>query len=283
MRSYSDAARRGLRSFVLRGTTINSNLNSDRRQASGSRSRSRKTRYTLALLAAAVLVVSAGCTVWRVNDAKALAKASEPFQAEPAGATASILIIGDSTAVGTGASAPPRSIAGLIAQSRPGLRVVNRATDGARYADFAAQLQQDTQKFDTVLVLGGGNDVIRLTSEGELRQSVDTVAELAARRGKRVILMPPGNVGNAPFFFVPASWLMTRRSQTLHGLVRDAATRTGATYVNLYKPKALDPFAQRPGELHASDGLHPSDAGYREWMSELNRQAQLDTTLAALR
>ncbi len=237
----------------------------------------------MALLAVAALLTTAGCTVWRVSDARALAKASEPFQAEPSPATASLLVIGDSTAVGTGASGATSSIAGLIAQSRPGLRVVNRATDGAKYADFVGQLQQDNQKFDTVLVLGGGNDVIRFTSESELRQSVDTVAELAARRGKRVILMPPGNVGNAPFFFAPASWLMTSRSQQLHALVREAATRTGATYVNLYKPKAQDPFAQRPRELHARDGLHPSDAGYREWLSELNRQANLETTLAALR
>ncbi len=279
MRSYTTPPNARLRSLGLRGTTIHSSLNADR----SNRDRNRKARYALALLAAAALLVSAGCTVWRVNDARALAKASEPFQAEPASATASILVIGDSTAVGTGASAPARSIAGLIAQSRPGLRVVNRARDGAKYAEFIQQLQQDNQKFDTVLVLGGGNDVIRLTSEADLRQSVDAVADLAVLKGKRVILMPPGNVGNAPFFFAPASWLMTRRSQTLHGLVRDAATRTGATYVNLYKPKAQDPFAQRPKELHASDGLHPSDAGYLEWMSELNLQAQLDKTLAALR
>ncbi len=211
--------------------------------------------------------------MWRVKDAAELARASEPFKAEPANAVASLLVIGDSTAVGTGASGPAASIAGLIAKSRPGLRVVNRASDGAKYADFARQLKQDTERFDTVLVLGGGNDVIRFTGETELAQSIATVADLAKERGKNVILMPPGNVGNAPFFFAPASWLMTRRSQTLHALVQEAAQRTGASYVNLYKPKATDPFAQRPNELHAKDGLHPSDAGYREWLSELNRQA----------
>ena len=41
--------------------------------------------------------------------------------------------------------------------------------------------------------------------------------------------MPAGNVGNAPFFFVPLSWWMTQRSRALHGLVQDSAARTGAT------------------------------------------------------
>jgi lysophospholipase L1-like esterase len=243
--------------------------------------RHRTLKRTAGFVAIVALLATAGCTAWRVKDAAELARASEPFQAEPAHAVASLLVIGDSTAVGTGASGPSASIAGLIARSRPGLRVVNRAKDGAKYAEFARQLQQDAQRFDTVLVLGGGNDVIRFTGEDELRQSIALVADLAKQRGTRVILMPPGNVGNAPFFFAPASWLMTRRSQTLHALVRDAAHRTGATYVNLYKPKATDPFAQRPKELHAKDGLHPSDEGYREWLAELNRQALLETAIGA--
>ncbi len=75
---------------------------------------------------------------------------------------------------------------------------------------------------------------------------------------------------------------MTQRSQMLHEQVRKAAAAQGATYVSLYKDKRDDPFAQRPDELNAKDGLHPSDAGYALWLDELNRQAQLDVRLDAL-
>lgn len=75
---------------------------------------------------------------------------------------------------------------------------------------------------------------------------------------------------------------MTQRSRVLHSLVRQVASDNGALYVNLFKEKEDDPFAQRPDELNASDGLHPSDAGYRLWLAELNRQAGLGQRLAAL-
>ena len=46
-----------------------------------------------------------------------------------------------------------------------------------------------------------------------------------------------------------------------------------------YKDKASDPFVQRTIELNASDGLHPSDAGYLLWYRELQAQAHLSDRL----
>ncbi len=242
--------------------------------------RQRTTLIAAALLAAFAILATTGCAAWKIGESRELVRASEPLQAAPAGATASLLIVGDSTAVGTGASSPAASVAGLIARDNPSLRIVNLGRDGARFAQIEQQLQASAERFDAVLVLGGGNDVIRFTNEEELRASVRRVAQLARKRSDTVILMPSGNVGNAPFFFPPASWLMTRRSQDLHEMVREAAQATGASYVNLYKPKAQDPFAQRPKELHARDGLHPSDAGYRLWYGELASQSPLGSAVS---
>jgi lysophospholipase L1-like esterase len=239
---------------------------------------------TVSLLAAAAVLVTSGCAAWRIRQSVELARQSEPFEASPENAVATLLVVGDSTAVGTGASSPAHSVAGLIARDHPRLTIINRANDGAKFSDIARQLETaGEQRFDAILVLGGGNDVIRLTRYPVLEQDVARAAALARARAKLVVVMPSGNVGSAPFFFAPVSWLMTRRSQALHGFVREAAKGNSALYVNLYKDKAEDPFAQRPDELNAKDGLHPSDAGYRLWYDELNAQADLSGRLSALR
>lgn len=237
----------------------------------------------VAILAAATLLGTSGCAAWRIKQSAALARQSEPYQALPPGASATLLVVGDSTAVGTGASMPAASVAGLIARDHPHLKIVNRANDGARFADIVRQLETaGSERFDAIMILGGGNDVIRLTNDEVLAHEVERAVALAHSRAGLVVLMPSGNVGSAPFFFPPWSWWMTARSKNLHRMVREAAASHGALYVNLFKEKADDPFAQRPEELNAKDGLHPSDAGYRLWYEELKKQADLSKRLATL-
>ncbi len=231
-------------------------------------------------LVVALLTVS-GCTVWRIGKAGDLAKQSEPLQHTPANPALRLLIVGDSTAVGTGASSPQSSLAGLLAREYPRLRIDNRARDGAKFDDVAGQLG-GPDRYDLVLIQAGGNDVIRLRNMDTVGTDIERVLTLAKARADRVILMPAGNVGNAPFFYPPVSWTMSSRARTMHELVREATQRHGATYVNLYKDKASDPFAQQP-ELNAEDGLHPSDAGYRVWFTELMNQAALAPVLAPAR
>ena len=133
-----------------------------------------------------------------------------------------------------------------------------------------------------MLVQAGGNDVIRLRGLDAMREDIERVADLARQRGKTVIWMPAGNLGNVAFFSPPLSWWMTRRARDLHAFVRTAAAQHGAAYVNLFHERAADPFVLRP-ELNASDGLHPSDAGYRVWFDQLMAQADLAGPLAAAR
>jgi lysophospholipase L1-like esterase len=235
----------------------------------------------MALVVAGALLGAAGCTVGRIGEARELARQSTPLQHTPADATLRMLIVGDSTGVGTGASAPQASLAGLLARDHPRLWIENRSRDGATFAGTADQLSRDG-RFDIVLVLAGGNDVIRLRAPDALRADIERSVVLARERADVVVLMPAGNVGNAPFFVPPLSWEMTRRARVLHELVRDAAQRRAVTYVNLFHERDDDPFVQRP-QLHAGDGLHPSDAGYREWYQALLVQAGLVERLSAAR
>lgn len=105
--------------------------------------------------------------------------------------------------------------------------------------------------------------------------------ELARQTAPFVVLMPAGNVGNAPFFFPPVSWWMTQRARRLHAAVAASAERHGAVYVRLFEERENDPFA-RQRALNASDGLHPSDEGYRVWLKQLLRQGGLVQRFARL-
>ena len=237
----------------------------------------------LAGIAAALsLLVLGGCAASRIGTAAQLARESEPFQHNPPNTALRLLIVGDSTGVGTGASAPQNSLAGLMAQAFPQLAIDNIAQDGATFEGVVRQLQRDTARYDAVLIQAGGNDVIRLRGDDAMRADIERAIALAAGRADRVLVMPAGNVGNAPFFFPPVSSLMTTRAERLHAYVKAASAQNGAVYVNLFKDAANDPFTNNPG-LHAADGLHPSDAGYRIWFDELTRQADLPTLLARAR
>jgi lysophospholipase L1-like esterase len=228
----------------------------------------------LAWSTAAAVLLLAGCTVTRLHTAAELARQSEPLQHPVDAARVRLLIVGDSTAVGTGASTPDKSLAGLLAQAYPGLHIENRGRDGATFAEVPHQLDASAARFDVVLVLAGGNDVIRLRDLDNTGSHLDRIAQLAKARADTVVLMPAGNVGNAPFFFPPVSWWMASRSRELHALVRAAAQRQGVGYVRLFKERADDPFAQHK-ELNAKDGLHPSDGGYQVWFRELMAQSAL--------
>ncbi len=237
----------------------------------------RPVRALIWIALGVAVATTAGCAVWRFGQTAELIRRSEPFEQRPDDPLKRLLIAGDSTAVGTGASSPAHSLAGLIGQQHPRLHIENRARNGAMFTDVVAQLEQPGH-FDIVLVLAGGNDVIRLRSMTNMRLDITRVLRAAGARADVVIIMPAGNIGNAPVFFAPWSWWMTSRAREMHRIIAAAASSSNAIYVNLFKSRQDDPFVHTPA-LNASDGLHPSDAGYRVWWETLQMQADLSRRL----
>jgi lysophospholipase L1-like esterase len=236
-------------------------------------------RSTLRLAALAAALSVSGRWLRRLRHAARLARCSEPFNTNPTGSCASLLIVGDSTALGTGASMPEATLAGRIARRYPQLAVRTEARAGARFEAIAEQLL-DAGQHDLILIAGGANDVMRLTPRRRLAQAINLTLERAAQQARHVIVVPAPNVGNAPFVPPPLSWLLSQRSRALHGAVRKSAAAVGAAYVDLYRDRDADPFARDPRRLIAGDHLHPSDAGYAVWFDEIERQAPLSVLLA---
>lgn len=234
-----------------------------------------KRRLALVAAVAAGALLTTGCAPWRLWSTAELAREAKPFTAQPPSPTRRVLVVGDSTAVGTGATSPAQSLPGLIGQHHPQWHIDNLAANGAKFGDVVQQLQGAESGYDLVLVLAGGNDVIRFTSPDTLRPQVQRTVALAREKGQRVVVMPCGNVGHAPFFAPPLSWVMSRRSEALHDLVQQVTAGQQVRYVRLLRPRDQDPFVARSKELHAADGLHPSSAGYEEWYRELVAQGGL--------
>lgn len=231
------------------------------------------TRRWVGLAAAIGMLALTGCAAARLQASRALADAAVPYQASPAAPAFRLLVVGDSTALGTGASTPAASLPGWIGRHHPDWEIRNLGVNGARWADLPGQLAVAGSGYDAVLVMAGGNDVIRFTARGLLDQQVRQTLAQARRHADRVVVMPPGNVGHAPFFLPPLSWWMGVRSQALHAVVQAAAAEQGAAYVRLLRPRDEDPFVADAGRLHAADGLHPSDAGYGLWYEILAQQS----------
>ncbi len=220
-----------------------------------------------------------GVNLWQARN---LAADSRPFERRLPEAARHLLVVGDSTAVGTGAASPQDSVAGRLAARFPGLAVVNMARDGARMADVAGQLEASPRRsYDAVLIQAGGNDILGFTPLTRLRRDALRAMERARRRGGCVVMMSTGDVGAAPAFPAPLSWVLSARTTKVRELFMAAAAEAGIAYVDLYRPPAEDPFLTDPGRYYARDGLHPSAAGYGLWLEELLDGSGLADHLAA--
>ncbi|GAB5413664.1 MAG: hypothetical protein Cons2KO_12670 [Congregibacter sp.] len=209
-----------------------------------------------------------------------LAEASEVFEQNPVRPKTNLLVVGDSTAVGTGATTPILSVAGRLGTDLPRLRVSNLGEDGAVTADVVSQLRQvKGQKFGAILIQTGGNDVLQFTGADALRQHLDTLLELSVQHSDHVFVMSVGDVGRAPAVPWPLSILLSRRAQIVRGEVQELSEKYGASFIDFDAASQL--FVKDPDKFYASDGLHPSDEGYAQWYGQLREQSKIGQVLTS--
>lgn len=163
-----------------------------------------------------------------------------------------LVAIGDSTALGIGASAPSRSYVGLLRDAlshRDGKawRAINLAQSGARSADGVERqlptllaLTDHGTEPDLVVCCLGSNDVV---------WSRDTTG---VRDRLRLLIsqLPSGSTvglaaGGSP------------RARTVNRAVRQAAVDAGCAVVDPWREPGPD-----PAERLAEDRFHPNDLGY---------------------
>ena len=195
----------------------------------------RKPAVLVPLLLASTALVQLAL-FWRgVQRARALAAQGRRYERRLASKGLAVLILGDSTGVGVGASLPEESIAGLLAADYPQADVVNISESGARIAeaiDQAKRCNAAAMHFDVAILHVGGNDIVRATPTDQLADGLRGAAGRAGATG------PP------------------------HGLARTAQPRHGALVPGAVLLGAGGPLARCGGGLRAGRGA-PSGLVHR--------------------
>ncbi|MEU5993910.1 SGNH/GDSL hydrolase family protein [Spirillospora sp. NPDC047418] len=195
-----------------------------------------------------------------------------------------VVVIGESTAVGVGASRHAEALPGFLAEAlRDRLRrsvawsvsgesgaTARRITGGLvpPAGGSAPGLASDLEP-DLVVVTAGINDLIR--RRPLRRWAADAAGLVGVLRGRYpqatvlVAGMPP--VHRFPAVPQPLRYLLGARARTMDRIMRDAARAGGAVHA------PMDEAMARDRGLFASDGFHPSPAGYRAWARDLARAA----------
>ncbi|MFD0685228.1 SGNH/GDSL hydrolase family protein [Actinomadura fibrosa] len=189
-----------------------------------------------------------------------------------------VVVIGESTAVGVGAEEHAEALPGHLAEAlrerlRRDVAWSVAGENGATARKITDLLARDGPSdgggADLVVVTVGINDLLR---HGPLRRwTADMTALIEALRdrygGAAVLIagMPP--VHRFPALPQPLRRVLGERARAMDELMAEAARAGGALHVPVDEAMARDP------RLFASDGFHPSPAGYRAWAEDLARAA----------
>ncbi len=202
-----------------------------------------------------------------IQIGKQVVKRSEKFEKKIENPEMRILIIGDSTAYGIGASSPINSLAGLYSQRFPEAEIVNMGLNGKKTIDLLNDLQSiQDQRFDLMQIDIGGNDIIRFRPYEETEKNISQALTIASTMADDIIFVSTGNLGTVKLFPPGTRYLLETRTRKLREIfIAESNKFSNINYVDLFREAGEDPFSKDPEKYYAEDFLHPSDAGYADW------------------
>ena len=238
----------------------------------------RRTLIGAALLVAgtlALLVVEAIIARQTVPDDGYVAPSSEPRSFGRDGdPPLSYVVLGDSTGAGRGAPYE-RGVAVRTAEilaTRRRVVLTNLAVSGATMTDVRAeQLAAAVRRApDLVLVAAGSNDVTHLRSGGAVRNDlVEVIDRLrAARCDVAIVVTGAADIGAVPRMAQPLRALAGLRTRQINAAVAEAAREPDVVFAPI--AERTGPLFRDDRSLFATDGFHPSAAGYATWMPVLD-------------
>jgi acyl-CoA thioesterase-1 len=191
----------------------------------------------------------------------------------PADRTAEIryVALGDSTVEGIGASGPERAYVGLVGRRLravyPRAQATNLGVAGATAADvLREQLERAVALRPALVTLSiGPNDITDGVTAELYERNVGAILDrlAAATTAAVVVNLLPDLAVTPRFRGREEEATVGRLTVRFNDALSRQARRHHAVLVDLYGPSRTE--VPRHPELIASDGYHPSDAGYARW------------------
>ncbi|GHB49546.1 SGNH/GDSL hydrolase family protein [Mongoliitalea lutea] len=180
-----------------------------------------------------------------------------------------VLIIGESTAAGVGASCPDTTFAAKIfSESDRTWNVLNLGKNGLKAAGLNRLLNHAKPDipivFDQVIILIGANDCFKFTPPSKFRNEIEEFLKIVGRNTNchQIIIpeIPPVN-------HFPAIPSILRFFLGLHRhILNNEINRLNKKKHKLYFHRWKSGFSSN---FFASDGIHPSDIGYEKMAKEI--------------
>lgn len=226
--------------------------------------------YAILTIIAIYIVLEYLKTSGLIRIGQQIAQKTEPFEREFNLTNERILIIGDSTAYGTGASSPERSLAGLLGKRYPDTSILNEGVNGMRIHELKEALEElQNESFRLIQIHIGGNDIVHGTDVAVYKKDLSDVLQIANTMSSHIVLVTCGNVGTAPLLPFLSRWYFEKRTRMIREQSIEVAKQFHVDYVDLFHEKDEDPFAQDPKKYYAKDFFHPSDDGYAFWFESI--------------
>lgn len=222
------------------------------------------------LIILAILVVASISEYLRVKGlikiSGQLIALSEPYSQTPPKPSLYVLFLGDSTGVGTGASAPNKSLAGLIGAKNPDTQIVNLSKNGLRSEGLLDLAKGQTEKVDLIVVHIGGNDIIHFKDLNQTVKNIKAALNELSPQATQIAVFTTGNLGEAKFFPAISRPFYAKRAVYLRGqMLKMVGDYSNVYYVDLFN--RAESLGQVGG--YAADKLHLNDNGYELWYKAL--------------
>ena len=209
-----------------------------------------------------------------VGNTHALFRVAERFSrdywvGDPKNCLLTLVVMGDSTALGQGASGVETTIAHQLAQAmaRKGLyvHVVNLAASGSLLSQVLSRQAPQLARLnpDLAILCIGANDTTHCTDLRAYRRDLASLLSQVDATGATLLIASTPDMYQSPAVPWPLAWATGWRARLQDDVVGPELAGHRAQYVDLYNDGKL--VSRDDPALYASDLFHPSDKGYALW------------------
>jgi len=237
----------------------------------------KKILITFVTILITFLVFEIISTVYFIQKSGQLVKQSESYEKILESPEKRMLVVGDSTGVGTGVRSIENSTAGRLSKKYPNSTVENYSVNGLRLKGLLEILEPlSDNKYNLILIQVGANDIIKLTTRENIEKRITEVLNITNRMSDNIIFLHSGDVGESTVIPSFARPIFSWRSKIMRDIYLEKDKEfENAHYVDLLKAKEVIDIKDNVEKYNAEDNFHLNDLGYGIWFEVIEKEIDL--------